>query len=288
MLLRPARRHRPQPPRRPGVGFTLIELLVVISIIALLIGILLPALGAARAAGRNVKCLSNLKQLGISVYSYAGDYKQHFVPARSITNGAAGRLENHCAAILSDTGYGEAENVEGPTSATNESSESMYRCPEGIDQRVSGAPPSQTAEEGRRYWRASRADNGGLQRQSDTWYGANTMQMGGGGAAYFPWFPLSDVSGTQTRTHTIEIMRDPSNTSLFYDGTEVHSGNWNRLSLRHGGETSLNMLFGDGHAGSLTEDAIPAPGTGIGGPSANTDGGLDKFLPTLWRLNSPK
>ncbi|BAM04060.1 prepilin-type N-terminal cleavage/methylation domain-containing protein [Phycisphaera mikurensis] len=58
-------------------GFTLIELLVVISIIALLIGILLPALGAARDTAQNLKCLANVRSLGQAGYTFATDHKQH-------------------------------------------------------------------------------------------------------------------------------------------------------------------------------------------------------------------
>jgi len=61
-------------PQREPKAFTLIELLVVISIIALLIGILLPALGAARRSGYNARCLANLRQVVTGSIVYADSY----------------------------------------------------------------------------------------------------------------------------------------------------------------------------------------------------------------------
>ncbi|MEM9418014.1 MAG: prepilin-type N-terminal cleavage/methylation domain-containing protein [Planctomycetota bacterium] len=65
-------------------GFTIIELLVVISIIALLIGLLLPVLSGARQSAQRVTCSSNLRQLGIVMESYTQDFDGVFPVARPI------------------------------------------------------------------------------------------------------------------------------------------------------------------------------------------------------------
>ncbi len=82
-------------------AFTLIELLIVIAIIALLVGILLPALGKARQAAQSVVCKSIERQMGFAQNAYCNDWKEYF-PGPN-TSGADGQLSNGALYLFDKT-----------------------------------------------------------------------------------------------------------------------------------------------------------------------------------------
>src|SRR5262245_17188519 len=91
-------------------GFTLIELLVVIAIIAILIGLLVPAVQKVRAAAARAQCQNNLKQIGLAMHNYESSNKR-FPVGRLSSPLSVGGAASDATALLQLLPYIEQANI---------------------------------------------------------------------------------------------------------------------------------------------------------------------------------
>ena len=120
----PAQRRRP--------AFTLVELLVVIGIIALLVSILLPTLNSARQSANQVKCLSNMRQIGVGLNFYQEDFNGSYPYAQKamVQPGGGVALIRWPNMILSYFGVGEQGILD--TSTDDDKFRDVVLCPDAL------------------------------------------------------------------------------------------------------------------------------------------------------------
>lgn len=220
-------------------AFTLIELLVVISIIALLVSILLPALSGARDAAKGVKCGTNLKQMGVALYIYASDYDGILPPV--VDNPATTTRTRKWIALLTNKTYtsdkGQYLSASLPEVFSSDVTRTIFHCPADTrdTSETSPATISPDSGPGSSYFPSQAPD--------PTWLGGQGTTLG----------------------QQIDRLYDSSENAMLWDAWN-NTGGWNfyptsvtRWRYRHANTASI--VFVDGHVEKRKPDEIPVAST---------------------------
>ncbi len=223
-------------------SFTLVELLTVIAIIAILAGLLLPAVGRARATAQKTACANNLSELGKAELMFSNDNKNKTVPAEEI-----GKKYNYVYALWDYLGGNENiflcpvdpnEDIEESWKVAKNDSEFLH-----FSYLVNGAP------NGKKYgvhWSSNAMD-----KYTD---------------AVKLWKPVSSIKAPSRTMSLAEGGKKQDNYPGVYGGVEYNSSNTTMSSLdyftpgdnavanidAHG--NAANYLYMDGHVETLNED----------------------------------
>jgi prepilin-type N-terminal cleavage/methylation domain-containing protein/prepilin-type processing-associated H-X9-DG protein len=284
-------------------GFTLVELLVVIGIIAVLIGILLPALNKARRSAKAVQCSSNMRQVATAMIMYVNASKGKLPPTEVINGNKSTIYPNGFwwATALVEGKYISAPNLYKNSTTKQVDGGSPFFCPEGKAEEAPSSADPQTPTDGLNDYYTSGftpptlAD--GTKFQIATWYMPVTRNLtntnaiaapgtGKSGSEQAPFVyynnsstvtpdqALTDANGRWTRSISmirksaeVAMLVESNDTNPLDQGSAPYPHKARRIAARHGNKSS-------------------------DGANANTniaffDGHVSTFPTAQWDLNNP-